>query len=277
MASKQEMKKKALKLRNNHTSNRNKEVKKHNFNQLKNQREINDSIGVLSYDHKPRSVKELNDLAHFQWIQAYQWMKKTNSKRLSLEPYNGSWVRMAGVVSEAVIRNGIMRICVAAPELILEQNGQVITSGPIDSHIWLKMSKFIINRHEDQLVDHRPINEVRKGSLSDGVLSLGDYFTFDAYIEPYIHGKVKYGISKFKNISIGGLLWNDTKHRENGCQYIRKYPRSGWLIKAKPIDGTSNFSYQFANWDMIQKQVNFFKEYQSNYGVEQRLYKKGKE
>ena len=271
MSSKQEMKRKALRQRKKSGQRTPLKVTKHDFKTLTQQRETVTSIGVMVFDHLPSTPKEQSDLAHFQWLQANRLMERTDTKRLPLEDYNGSWVRMAGVVSEAKLRHGVLRICVAAPELLLEENGTLLLSEPIDSHLWIKMSQFIINDHEDDRVDNRPKNQLKKGTLKAGLLSLGDYFSFDAYIEPYIvHKNVKYGVSKIKNISSGGLLWKNSKQREKGTQYIHHYPRSGWLINANPIEGTNKFNYRFADWEMIQQQVNFFEHYQSDYAVELR-------
>jgi|GEM_PF-3227206 len=272
MVSKQKQLKRALKQRKKPAPSVHKDIE-HPFEDLIQRKETDTRIGALAFDHPPRTFKEKRDILHFQWLQGAHFMERTDAKRVALDQYNGSWVRIAGVASEAKLVRGVLRICVAAPELVLEEKEQILTSLPIDSHIWIKMNTLVLNDNEDGRVDNRP-EEALNTTMSKGEVSLGDYFIFDALIEPYVvRRKVKYGVSKIKNISMGGLLWSHIRSKTGRTNYIMAYPRVGWLIQATPIEGTSKFSYRFADWAMLEKQKQFFENYRSTYSVIERKMK----
>lgn len=267
MATKQEQLKRALKQWKKKIGPEFEEKEEH-FQELIQRKETSTSIKALAFDHQPKTFKEKRDILHFQWLQGARFMKRTDTKRVALDQYNGSWVRLAGVVSEAKIIRGVLRICIAAPEVVQLDQGKRLERQPVDSHLWIKMNQLVLNDEPDVHVDNRPTPADSGTHFSSGVLSLGDYFTVDALIEPYVnHGKVKYGVAKIKNISVGYLMWQHIRNKRGYVQHLEKYPRVGWLVKAKKIEGTSKFSYQFADWEEIEKQKNFFESYQSSYSI----------
>lgn len=239
---------------------------RHDFFDLVQRRETNDRVSIAVFESGPNTPKQQRDLAHFQWIQANKFMKRTDVRRQILEKFNGCWIRIMGVVSDAKIVSGVMRICVSSPEALYENDKGEIDAQQIDSHIWIKMSNFKLNEHEDNLVDKRPKTE--STSLNSGYLSLGDFFSFDGFVEPYvIRGKVKYGVSKIKNLSTGVIIWKSKKHNVGNLNIMNDYSRNGWLIKAEGIDGTKKFRYQFASWEEIKQQKEYFEKYQSDYYI----------
>lgn len=239
---------------------------RHDFFDLVQRRETNDRVSIAVFESGPNTPKQQRDLAHFQWIQANKFMKRTDVRRQILDQFNGCWIRIMGVVSDAKIVRRVMRICVSSPEVLYENDEGNIDAQQIDSHIWIKMSNFIINEHEDNLVDRRPKTE--STSLNSGYLSLGDFFSFDAFVEPYvIRRRVKYGVSKIKNFSTGYLIWKSKKHNFGNVNIMNDYSRNGWLIKAESIEGTKKFSYQFASREAVNQQKDYFEKYQSDYYI----------
>jgi hypothetical protein len=267
MTSKQEKLKKALNQQKQKARKPVIKKSKLSFEEVKQRRETNHHLGCIVLKKPPVSLKEQRDLAHFQWTQARYFMERTNCKRLPLEPYNGSWIKIMGVISEARYLKGNLRLCIASPELIaLDSKGNVETR-LIDSHLWIKMSNFILNDEDDGRVDHRPD---AGGDFGEGIISLGDMITFDALIEPYIKGgKVKYGVSKFKNLSNGSLLWRYENGKKSEYRQLDHYHREGYLIKATQLPGTNKFSYQYATYEMVKAQTDYFENYQSNYGLKE--------
>lgn len=202
---------------------------------------------------RPKSVQAFHEILAMQWGFMYEGIKMTDDRREFLSDYSGAWVGISGVITDAKIINGVLRICLSSPSLITndKSNGTII-----DSHVWIKMSNHQMSDLADGYINNSGLTEEDAQVDRSGTISLGDVIQFEGLIEPYItRGKVKYGIKKFKNLSRGYLsFYISVKGKGHKELATHGYPRLGWLIKATQITSEGKCAYRFANYRMIREQ-----------------------
>lgn len=232
------------------TGNRIKDNKKIQSKYL--EQELMKPVAPVLYE-RPKTVQAFREILAMQWGFMFEGSKTTDDRRETLSDYSGAWVGISGVITDAKIVNGVLRICLSSPSLITndEKNGSII-----DSHVWIKMSNHQMSDIEDGYINNSGLTEEDEQANRSGTISLGDVIQFEALIEPYItRGKVKYGIKKVKNLSRGYLsFYIALKGKRDKELATHAYPRLGWLIKATQITPEGKCAYRYANHRMINAQ-----------------------
>jgi hypothetical protein len=216
------------------------------------EQELMKPVAPLLYE-RPKSVQAFHEILAMQWGFMFSGSKITDSRREILSAYTGAWVGISGVITDAKLIHGILRICLSSPSLITnDQNNGVV----IDSHLWLKLNQLQLSDVEDGRINNSGLVEDEAETNRDGTISLGDVIQFEGMVEPYVtRGKVKYGIKKFKNLSRGYLsFYISNRGKQEKEVATPSYPRLGWLIKATQLTPEGKCAFRYANHRMIQNQ-----------------------